>query len=318
MNKAISVLLGIFLLLSSEINSQSPPITLIFGGDCTFSDHYAVNTKPNEIHKTFESIPWMKDADITMVNLESCISTRGTKLEKEFNFRMNPKYLPVLKYGGVDIVSIANNHIVDYGLQGIKDTFYYLDSIGVKYVGAGLNLDEARKPAIFTIRGVKIGFLAYSFAFAASKNSWGTAPIDTTIIKEDLRNLKEVEKADFIAVNFHWGKERSNYANQDQQRIARFAIDNGANVVIGHHPHVLQGIEQYKNGFIAYSLGNFIFGGNSRKHHYTALAKITFQNKKMNSEIIPIEVRNFCAYDLPQTKKDSIMNLIKTYSNNEK
>jgi len=96
MNKAVAILLGIFFLLLSEINSQSPPITLIFGGYCTFSDHYAVNTKPNEIHKTFENIPWMKDVDVTMMNLESCISTRGTKLEKEFNFRMHPKYLPVL------------------------------------------------------------------------------------------------------------------------------------------------------------------------------------------------------------------------------
>lgn len=151
-----------------------------------------------------------------MVNLESCISTRGTKLEKEFNFRMHPKYLPVLKYGGIDIVSVANNNIVDYGLVGMKDTFYYLDSMGIKYVGAGLNLELARKPVVMNIRGKKIGFLAYSFAFPASNSVWGTAPIDKNIIKEDLKNLKEVEKADFIVVNFHWGNEGRNYANSHQ------------------------------------------------------------------------------------------------------
>ena len=144
--------------------------------------------------------------------------------------------------------------------------------------------------------------------------------IDGFIIKDLtlLKKLKEIEKVDFIAINFHWGKEGSNYANKEQQKIARLAIDNGANIVIGHHPHVLQGIENYKNGFIAYSLGNFIFGGNSRKHHYTALAKIKIQNGKIISEVIPIEVRNFCAFELPTAKKDSIINLIGKYSNYEK
>lgn len=310
--KSTLIFLLSVLLFTQSFHFQSPSITLNFGGDCTFSDHYSLNIKLNDIHKTFENIPWFSQADITMVNLESCISSRGNKLEKEFNFRMHPKYLPVLKYGGIDIVNLANNHIVDYGLTGMKDTFYYLDSMNIKYVGAGLNLEQARKPAIFNIRGIKIGFLGYSFAFAANKNSWGTVPIDTNIIKEDLHNLKQ--KVDFIVVNFHWGKERSNYASTEQQRIGRFTIDNGANVVIGHHPHVLQAVEQYKGGYIAYSLGNFIFGGNSRKQHHTALAKVTIHNKRVQFEVIPIEVRNFCAFELQPQKKDSIINLINHYS----
>lgn len=304
----------IFLAFSFQIYSQSPPITIMFGGDCTFSNSFSANIKSSEVRKVFENIPWMAQADITMVNLESCISTRGDKLEKEFNFRMHPKYLPVLKYGGIDIVTLANNHIVDYGLIGMKDTFYYLDSMGIKYVGAGLNIDEARRPAVINVRGKKIGFLAYSFAFSAISYGWGTAPIDTNIIKQDLQKLKEVEKADYIIVNFHWGREGDNNANNEQQKFGRFAIDNGANIVVGHHPHVLQGIENYNFGYIAYSLGNFIFGGNSRKQHYTILLKVEIDKDKIKAEPIPIEVKNFCAYPVEPAKRDSILNLIKEYS----
>lgn len=293
------------------IFSQSRPITLIFGGDCTFSDHFSLNVGQNQVSEVFQNIPWMQEADITMVNLECCISTRGTKLEKEFNFRMHPKYLPVFHFGGIDIVNLANNHIVDYGLIGMKDTFHYLDSIGVKYVGAGLDLASARKPQVIEIQGIKLGFLGYSFAFAAGKNSYGTAPIDTKIIKEDLENLKKNLKADFIFVNFHWGNEGKNFANPEQRRIARFAIDNGADVVIGHHPHVLQGMEHYKSGFIAYSLGNFIFGGNSRKKHYTILLKVIIENNRLEFEPKPIVVKNFRAYDVSPTERDSILNLVK-------
>ena len=293
--------------------NETEPITLLFGGDCTFAVHYDINTKDN-YQRTFEQIPWIADADITMINLESCISNRGTKVEKEFNFRMKPKYLPVLKLAGIDIVNLANNHTIDYGKIAFEDTFHYLDSMGIKYTGAGMNLAEARKPVIVDVKSKKIGFLGYSFAFRAYDNSFGTVPIDTNIIKEDIANLRQNEKVDFVIINFHWGVEGKNYPKLSQQIIARSVIDNGADLIIGHHPHVMQGIEKYKDKYIVYSLGNFIFGGNSRKKHYTFLYKVEINQGGIVPQIIPIVVKNFAAEELPIQTQDSILNLINEYS----
>ncbi len=293
--------------------NEAEPITLLFGGDCTFAVHYDINTKDN-YQRTFEQIPWIADADITMINLESCISNRGSKVEKEFNFRMKPKYLPVLKLAGIDIVNLANNHTIDYGKIAFEDTFHYLDSMGIKYTGVGMNLAEARKPVIVDVKNKKIGFLGYSFAFRAYDNSFGTAPIDTNIIKEYIANLRQNEKVDFVVINFHWGVEGNNYPELLQQIIARSVIDNGADLIIGHHPHVMQGIEKYKDKYIVYSLGNFIFGGNSRKKHYTFLYKVEINQDKIVPQIIPIVVKNFAAEELPTQTRDSILNLINKYS----
>ena len=263
-----------------------------------------------EHSKTF---PWFAKADISMINLENPISLRGKKVEKTFNFKMNPKYLEVMRLAGIDVVNIANNHVIDYGLEAFNDTKYYLDSMKIKYSGAGNNLDEARKPAIIEVKGKKFGFLGYYSGNPAGKNSYGTAPRNPDYIKEDINNLKENLKVDYVIVNFHWGVEGSHFANTEQKSLAHLTIDAGADAVIGTHPHVLQAVETYKGRFICYSLGNFIFGGNARKEHDTMIFKLIVKDGVLSSEIIPIHVTNFAAYDVDAKKRAKILEDIESY-----
>lgn len=248
-------------------------ITINFAGDTTLAWSFEDAVGDN-FGYPFAGSPWFGEADITMLNLENAITERGYKVPKEFNFRMPPKYLQVLKDGGVDIVNLANNHVWDYGQVGVKDTIAYLDEAGIYHVGAGVTAEEAGKPVIIKIKGKSIGFLGYYF-------------MEGNVV-EDVSALKKT--ADVVIVNFHWGTERSNYPEGYQVDLAHRAIDAGADLVIGHHPHVLQGIERYKDGIIAYSLGNFIFGGNSRRQHDTYVFQLVIRDGQKIPALIPVRV----------------------------
>lgn len=276
-----------------------PDIVMNFAGDCTFADHFETAVG-DSVDSPFAALPWFGEADISMVNLENPITIGGKKIAKEFNFCMHPKYLQVLLNGGVDIVTLANNHIYDFGKDGLFDTMRYLDSVNVKYVGAGKNIAEARRPAVFDVRGVKIGFLAYygnGDWHPATEAAPGTAPRYRHYIEEDIQRLRK-DGMDFVVVNYHWGEEKSQYPDGYQIGLARFTIDAGADLVIGHHPHVLQGIERYKHGIIAYSLGNFIFGGHSRPEYDTAVFQVRIRDKQMIPKLIPVRVSLWRTYPL--------------------
>lgn len=311
MKKSI-IILSILVLAGMEIFAQSEPITLLFGGDCTFATAFDKPTG-NDFARPFKNIPWFGKADISMVNFENCVSLRGKKVVKAYNFKMNPKYLEVMRLAGIDIVNMANNHVIDYGLEAFIDSQYYLDSMKIKHSGAGTNLDEARKPAIIEVKGKKFGFLGYYSGNPAGKNSYGTAPRNPEMIKADIKNLKENLKADYVIVNYHWGEEGSHFANSEQKSLAHLTIDAGADAVIGTHPHVLQAVETYKGRFICYSLGNFIFGGNARKEHDTMIFKLIVKDGVLSSEIIPIHVTNFAAYDVDAKKRAKILEDIESY-----
>lgn len=253
--------------------NRDSDITINFAGDTTLAWSFE-DAVGDDFGYPFAGSPWFGEADITMLNLENAITERGYKVPKEFNFRMPPKYLQVLKDGGVDIVNLANNHVWDYGQVGVRDTIAYLDEAGIYHVGAGATEEEAGKPVIIEIKGKSIGFLGYYFMEGN--------------VAEDVSALKKT--ADVVIVNFHWGTERSNYPESYQVDLAHRAIDAGADLVIGHHPHVLQGIERYKDGIIAYSLGNFIFGGNSRRQHDTYVFQLVIRDGQKIPALIPVRV----------------------------
>lgn len=306
------ILFLLFILIPDYFYSQVDTITIIFGGDCTLAYHFE-NFVRDDFKYPFKNLDILRNADISMINLENPISIKGTKIEKEFNFRMHPKYLNSLLDGGIDIVSLANNHVYDYGEEALFDTMKYLDSCDIKYVGIGKDLTDARKPVIFTVKNKKIAFLSYSgSSFAANYKKSGSAPRNKKIIYEDLKKLKGI--VDYIIINYHWGEEKEEYPNEYQKDLAHFTIDSGADLVIGHHPHVLQGIERYKNGVIVYSLGNFIFGGNNRRKYETILFEVKIINSKILYNVIPLIITNWQALIPDDNQKNIIINKVKQLS----
>lgn len=299
-----------------EINFPGKPveeIVLNFAGDTTLAWFFKDYVKDRFTYP-FARLEWFKQADISMLNLENPITTRGEKVPKQFNFRMPPYYTQVLLDGGVDLVNLANNHVGDYGSQGVLDTLSYLKTAGIRHVGAGENLKKARSPVIFKLKGQRIGFLGYFGGkdYAAADKKPGTSPTYEQYIIEDIRNLKQ--KTDVVIVNFHWGIEKSSYPEHYQNELAHKAIDAGADLIIGHHPHVLQGIEKYKNGFVVYSLGNFIFGGNSRREHDTIIFQLIIKGEQKIPVLIPVRVKNWQPYGLKNEEGKKIINSVRTYS----
>ncbi len=201
-------------------------------------------------------------ADIAFANLENPVSLRGEDRGSTYSFRADPRALSGLSKAGFDIVSIANNHMFDWGRDAFVDTMAYLEGAGIRYAGGGENMDLARRPMIIEHNGTKFAFLAYSQFSSFEINSPGPVilPIDIDLMLEDIASAKLI--SDVVIVSTHWGEEYETQASQKQKDIARALIDVGASLIIGHHPHVIQEIEEYGGGLIAYSLGNFVFDQN--------------------------------------------------------
>lgn len=207
--------------------------------------------------------PTLKAADITIGNLETPLSNRGAPVKnKAFTFRSSPKSTAGLTSAGFDIVSLANNHTLDYGRVALRDTVSTLRNADIGFAGAGTNKTEARRPYIFETKGARVAYLAFSEItpanYAATSDRSGTAYTqDISAITKAVKKAKK--QADYVVVSMHWGVEKEYSPTGRQVSEGRAIIRSGADVVLGHHPHRIQGIEYYKNGLIAYSLGNFVF-----------------------------------------------------------
>lgn len=267
-------------LVASLLLAVPPPpeVTVLVSGDVTLGYHYEeyVTDKAKDVGWGFEKVGALtKKADLFVVNLECPFTERGEKIPKNFNFRAKPELVSALIAGGVDVASMANNHMLDYGPEGLFDTINTLDTHKIVHFGAGRTLSEARAPAIVTMNGVKFAFLGYFFLgdrniepaqVIATADQPGVAGHFSSLdemkkmVEADVRAAKQ--QADHVIPFFHWGREGKGTPEPYQVELAHFAIDAGASVVLGSHPHVLQGIEVYKGAPIAYSLGNFVFGGN--------------------------------------------------------
>ncbi len=294
---------------STSISHDTSIVVLRFGGDVLLAGHYE-DAASDTADLAFENFDILHSADIAMVNLESPVTTRGTKIEKPFNFRTHPRFLNVLTSAGIDIVSLANNHIYDYDSLGLFDTIRDLDSVGILHVGAGRDRSEAHRPVVLKRKGRKIGFLSYyggSEAPVASQRTPGVAEREIGGIIRDVRSLRARDSADFVIVNLHWGTEKAEQPEGNQVAFAHKLIDAGVDAVIGHHPHVLQGVELYKSGVIVYSLGNLIFGGNSRSSYDTGVFEIRLGTASIEYELIPVRVTNWNASLLQGAEADSLI-----------
>ena len=207
----------------------------------------------------------LESADVTVGNLECAVATVGEKVDKSWNFRANPRVMPLLKRY-FDAVSLANNHSGDYGPEALRETLDRLDAAGVRHFGAGRDLAEAHRPFIFERKGIKVALLGYDEfrpkAFEARPDAPGVAwshGVDYEArVVADIRAARSEHDADLVIPFMHWGWEESP-ANDRQKTFARKMIDAGADAVVGGHPHVTQGVDSYKGKLIVYSLGNFVF-----------------------------------------------------------
>jgi poly-gamma-glutamate capsule biosynthesis protein CapA/YwtB (metallophosphatase superfamily) len=272
--------------LSPEVTPKpitSTDILISCAGDCTLGSDdktpfdsslpgvlKANNEDYSYLFKNVSSI--FKLDDITTVNLETTFTnatTKSVKSQPAFNFKGSPDFVKALSLGSIEGVNISNNHIYDYLAQGINDTKNTLKDNSIGYFGEG-------EKWIKEIKGIKIGFLGYT--------GWSYDAASLKKIKEDIQTLKE--QCSLVIVNFHWGIELQYYPNDVQKHLAHYAIDSGADFIIGHHPHVIEGIEKYKNKIICYSLGNFCFGGNTSvgdNQTFIFQTKIHFLDNKISS-----------------------------------
>jgi poly-gamma-glutamate synthesis protein (capsule biosynthesis protein) len=275
------------------LNPADPTITLMFAGDVNLSDSFS-KVVGKDYSRPFAKIDEYREADLAMVNLENAF-TRSPKVgsTKNSNNKAEPEYVKVLTEGGIDVVNLANDLIMDYEEPGLVDTIETLRLAGIHHLGAGQDLKKARRPQIIEVKGKRIAYLGYYDADlrGARDGQAGINARHNDRIAADIAVLRD--QVDWIVVNYHWGVELSDYPGDWQIDLARFTIDRGADLVVGHHPRVLQGGEIYKGRPIIYSLGNFIFGGNSASDYETAVLRVSLKQDKMKVEFLPVVVQNY-------------------------
>ena len=281
----------------TEQEAEPVSITISAAGDCTLGtdEYFDRSTSLNAYYDSngasyfFQNVKSVFEADdLTIVNMEGTLTEETARQDKTYAFKGPAEYTQILTEGDVEAANLANNHSHDYGDQSYTDTIEALDAAGITSFGYD-------RTAVMDVNGVKVGLV-------------GTYELADGMGCEDemIANIKAVEDqgAQIVIVSFHWGLERENYPTENQVNLAHSAIDNGADLVLGHHPHVLEGIEVYKGKNIVYSLGNFCFGGNSNPSDKDTMIfqqTFTVENGELKEDnvtnIIPCSISSESGYN---------------------
>lgn len=278
----------------SPSTAKQDAIRIVYAGDALMDWSVKEAIKKNGPDFPFEFVKKeVSAADYAFVNLETSVTNQTEKDTNQiYNFKSDPISLQGLKNAGFDMVSIANNHVLDFKEKGFLDTLKHLDDAGLKYVGGGRNAKEAYSAKTVEIKGQKIKFLAFSrfipqtYWFAGNNHPGIAEAYNEKSVLPVIE--REREGADYLIVYLHWGVEKNNKPEEWQRTYARKIMDAGADAIVGSHVHVLQGFEFYKGKPIAYSIGNFLFpdyvkGVNAD----TGLLYLTLQNGKIAMEFRP-------------------------------
>ena len=306
----------------NETKAETEPvsITISAAGDCTLGtdEYFDPSTSLNAYYDSngpayfFQNVKSIFEADdLTIVNMEGTLTEETTRQDKTYAFKGPAEYTQILTDGDVEAANLANNHSHDYGDKSYTDTIAALDAAGITNFGYD-------RTAVMDVNGVKVGLV-------------GTYELAEGMGCEDemISNIKAVEDqgAQIVIVSFHWGIERENYPTENQVNLAHSAIDSGADLVLGHHPHVLEGIEVYNGKNIVYSLGNFCFGGNSNPSDKDTMIfqqTFTVQNGELVEDnvtnIIPCSISSDSSYNnyqptpLEGDEADRVKGRIEEYS----
>ncbi len=294
MKSAIILLITVLLPLLAPAFATAQEIVVNAVGDIMLAGRWTADLRAAGYDSLFDNLrDELARGDINLANLESPLARCGREFTaKKFRFRGEPAVAPALARAGFNLVTLANNHSMDFGWPALAETRGHLRETGIAWIGAGENLEQARSMALFTVRGKRVAFLGYSLTqpieFFAAPRRPGTAPGYSKLVAADVAAARG--KADYVIVSFHWGREASTTVQAYQRDTAHRAIDAGADVIIGHHPHVLQGVERYRRGIIFYSLGNFAFASTSTIADVSALVRLRLDGIQRQAELLPLDV----------------------------
>ena len=268
---------------------------LVATGDVMLSRGVGRQIADQGVHYPFEHVRGvLSSADLTFVNLECVLSSLGEPMpRKEFTFLTVPEAAQGLQAAGIDVVSVSNNHSMDYGPDALLEMNDILAHHGIASVGAGRNERSAHREALLRVGDTTVAFLAYTEDFwltvEATETEVGASVIRNEALIADIRRAKS--QASIVVVSFHWGWEYSDHPTDKDRARAYLSIDTGADLVIGHHPHVIQGVERYKHGLICYSLGNFIFDQRRPSTQRGLLLRCRFNGQGVeHAEWLPIAI----------------------------
>ncbi len=292
----LSLLMGYSTAEEPDIDLKEKPVTITFAGDVMMDWSVKQTVKEHgPIHPFTEVTELVGSADYAVANLETAVTWSNDKYPKKYNFKSTPEALGGLQQAGFDLVSLANNHTMDYGTSGLLDTMDFIRSAKLDYFGAGANSKEAYQAHSVYIKGLNIKFLGFSRILPAG--DWFAGKTKPGIASAyDLERVlsavkRESRNADYLFVYIHWGYERNDFPASYQQDAARRLIEAGADGIIGSHPHVLQGFEYYQGKPIAYSLGNFLFPDYvSGKTAETGLLTIRLDGKTVKASFKPLYI----------------------------
>ncbi|MFZ0389415.1 MAG: CapA family protein [Calditrichia bacterium] len=299
------------------------PLTIVAGGDVMLGSWVEDVVRREGMDYPFRAVDsLLQDADLVIANLEAPFGVEDSAAyEKSYTFQVNPDLVAVLKAGRINAVSLANNHILDFGFPALQYTMNLLNEHQIRFAGAGLDLQGARQPAIIESNGSRIAFAAYSLTFPeefwATDSTPGTCFPHHTFLYDDIRRFKK--ENDVVIISFHWGSEKMDVPKKYQKQLARSAVRAGADLILGHHPHVVQGLEIYQGKLIAYSLGNYVFGSYSESASESMLLKIFLGTRGISRcKIYPISVYNKEVEFQPQLlqgeKKTEFLNKLQNLS----
>lgn len=277
---------------------EQKELVLSFVGDIMFDKTVADFIKSKGEDYIFQGYgDYFQCSDIVFANLETSLSYRGQPdLNKDYTFRSSPKIVSFLKKNNFTALSIANNHALDYGSAAFTDTMKIMKENGISYGGGGFTKKEALEGVVIEKKGMKIGFIAFTrvtpsvdwYAGAKKPGIIGAYKVHEAEVLKAVKDLKP--RCDIMVVSLHWGKEGSTVIRKQETELAHKLIDSGADIIMGHHPHVVQGLELYKDKLIIYSLGNFIFTTSYRElNNKTIMATARYdQNGRLKSvEAVP-------------------------------
>lgn len=280
-------------------NDMPELVTLVAVGDIMLSRSVEDQMKKYGNSYPFVSLaPFLAEQSVVFGNLESPLLAGKRVAPNKMVFRAPPESAEELARAHISVVSISNNHMMNQGKQGLEATRAFLQGAGVAFSGAGSSLDEATQVAIVEVKGLKIGFLAFTESYLipasqqAKASQSGVAILEENTVKAAITKARS--QVDILAVSMHFGQEYKKLPSKSQQFYAHLAIDTGADIVIGHHPHVVESVENYNGKLIMYSLGNCIFDQTLPYTREGALAVIQIEKGKITkADFLPLTIKNY-------------------------